>query len=101
MIRLYPANATSFVSTNGITVLDGDIIDPKVEEEINGMFKLTFRYPTRGHDVNELIHERLVVCPVPALGDQPFRIKQIVKEKNFKTFTCYHVFYDSVDNMLV
>ena len=35
MIRLYPANATSFVSTNGITVLDGDIIDPKVEEEIN------------------------------------------------------------------
>jgi phage minor structural protein len=100
MICYYTKNETSF-SHNGLGVLDGSIISPVVTEELNGVFKLEFDYPTHAPHGDGLTPERIVRCPVPDMPDQLFRIAE--REASIDGvfhIVAYHVFYGLAQNLI-
>jgi phage minor structural protein len=100
MICYYNKNETSF-SHNGLGILDDNIISPVVTEELNGVFKLEFDYPTHATHGDGMTPERIVRCPVPDMQDQLFRI--VEREASISgTFhiVAYHVFYDLLQNLI-
>ena len=100
MIAYFLKNETNFTH-NGLGILDNDIISPVVTEEINGIFKLEFDYPTHATHGNDLIPERIIRCPVPNMPDQLFRIaEREAAIGGIFHVVAYHVFYDLVQNII-
>ena len=100
MIVYFLKNETNF-NNNGLGILDNYIINPVVTEEINGIFKLEFDYPTHATHGNELIPERIVRCPVPDMPDQLFRVaEREAAIGGIFHVVAYHVFYDLAQNLI-
>lgn len=99
MITLFTPYETDF-SHNGIGNLDYHIIDPVVEEELNGLYKFTFRYPLFAPHGLEIEGQSILRVPVPGMDDQLFRVYRPVKSMGYITVSCYHIFYDLSDNFI-
>lgn len=99
MITLFKPNETDF-SHNGIGNLDYHIINPVVEEELNGLYSFTFRYPLYAPHGLEIEGQSILRVPVPGLEDQLFRVYRPVKSMGYITVSCYHIFYDLADNFI-
>lgn len=99
MISLFKSNETDF-SHNGIGNLDYHIINPVVEEELNGLYSFTFRYPLFAPHGLEIEGQSTIRVPVPGMEDQLFRVYRPVKSMGYITVSCYHVFYDLADNFI-
>jgi phage minor structural protein len=100
MICFFSKNETTFTH-NGLGVLDDYIISPIVTEELNGIFKLEFDYPTLAKHGDGLTPERIVRCPVPDMDAQLFRISE--REAAIGGIfhvVAYHVFYDLAQNFI-
>jgi phage minor structural protein len=100
MITYYNKGENAF-NHNGLGVLDDYIISPVVTEELNGIFKLEFDYPTHAPHGDGLTPERIVRCPVADMQDQLFRIAE--REASIGgTFhiVAFHVFYDLSQNLI-
>ena len=94
---LYEKGTTDFTK-NGLGYLT-DVLNAKVVEELNGEYSLTFDYPTKSIQSNELIEGRLVKCKVSDGTQQCFIIKNIVKSYDKMTITCSHLFYLLLDDL--
>lgn len=99
MITLFKPNETDF-SHNGLGSLDSHIIDPVVEEELNGLYKFTFKYPLFAPHGLEIEGQSILRVPVPEKEDQLFRVYRPVKSMGYVTVSCYHIFYDLADNFI-
>jgi phage minor structural protein len=100
VITLYTKSENDF-SHNGLGVLDDYIISPVVTEELNGVFRLEFDYPTHAPHGDALTPERIVRCPVPDMQDQLFRISE--REAAIGGvfhIVAFHVFYDLAQNLI-
>ena len=100
MIVYFNKNESDF-SHNGLGVLDDHIIGPVVTEELNGVFKLEFDFPTHAPHGSGLTPERIVRCPVPDMQDQLFRISE--REAAIGGvfhIVAFHMFYDLAQNLV-
>ncbi|MEH7490827.1 phage tail spike protein [Neobacillus niacini] len=98
MITLFKADEMDF-SHNGIGSLDKHIIEPVVEEQLNGLFAFTFKYPVFAPYGLEIDGQSVVRVPTPD-GNQLFRVYRPVKTMGYVEVSCYHIFYDLVDNFI-
>lgn len=99
MITLFKPNETDF-NHNGLGNLDKNIIEPVIEEVFNGLFSLTFRYPILALHGSEIDGQCIVRAPVPDGPDQLFRVYKPKKTMGYLEVSCYHIFYDLVDNFI-
>ncbi len=93
-MRLFPPNATDFTSL-GYGILS-EVTQAKVNEDRNGEFELTFKYPMTGR-LYEYLEVRYIVTAKhnPYEDEQPFRIYKISRPINgIVTVNCHHVSYD-------
>ena len=100
MIAYFNKNETVF-SHNGLGILNDHIVGPVVTEELNGIFKLEFDYPTHAPHGDGLTPERIVRCAVPNMQDQLFRISE--REAaigGIFHIVAFHVFYDLAQNLI-
>ena len=91
---LYGSDETEFV-TMGIGPLT-DCISCEVEEERNGTYELTMKYPVNGEYFDE-IAERMIICAIPSpyREAQPFRIYKISRPISGNvTVYARHISYD-------
>ncbi|HFI0138014.1 TPA: phage tail spike protein [Streptococcus suis] len=78
------------VKWNGIPLHEAS--SAVVQEEINGDFVLTVRYPITNTGIYQLIKEDMLIkAPVPVLGPQLFRIKKPVENDDSLDITAYHI----------
>ena len=99
MITLFEPNETSFTH-NGLGNLDKNIIDPVIEEDLNGIFSLAFEYPIFALHGLEIDGQSIIRAPVPEGPDQLFRVYKPTKAMGYLKVECYHVFYDLIDNFI-
>lgn len=101
MISVHNRVAKTF-TTNGLAVLDREIIDPVVSEELGSHFMLSFSYPADGSAAKHLRLENIVAAPVPSVEDrQGFRITEVVTTLDgMLEVTAHHVFYDLAANLI-
>lgn len=93
-MKLFPANATDFTNL-GYGILS-EVTQAKVNEDRNGEYELTFKYPMTGR-LYDLLEVRLIVTAKhnPYDDEQPFRIYKISRPINgIVTVNCHHVSYD-------
>lgn len=91
---LYGSDETEF-ATMGIGPLT-DCISCEVEEERNGTYELTMKYPVNGEYFDE-IAERMIICAIPSpyREAQPFRIYKISRPISGNvTVYARHISYD-------
>ncbi|PGK10536.1 endopeptidase [Bacillus cereus] len=98
MITLYKPNETDFTH-NGIGILDNNIYEAEVEEILNGVYTLRFKYPLFAPHGLEIDGQYLIKAPTPD-GDQLFRVANPHPTNGEVQVFCYHIFYDLVDNFL-
>ncbi|WOA56399.1 phage tail spike protein [Bacillus mycoides] len=98
MITLYKPTETDFTH-NGIGILDDNIYDAVIEEELNGLYVLSFKYPLFAPHGLEIGGQCLIKAPTPD-GDQLFRVARPAPSMGELHVFCYHVFYDLVDNLI-
>ncbi|MEK4415666.1 phage tail spike protein [Bacillus sp. FSL K6-0268] len=98
MIVLYQPNETDFTH-NGIGALDKDIYHATVEEELNGLFVFSFRYPLFAPHGLEIEGMSIIKVPTPD-GDQLFRVVTPKVSMGEITAQCYHIFYDLTENLI-
>ncbi|CYX35121.1 phage tail spike protein [Streptococcus suis] len=78
------------VKWNGIPLHEAS--SAVVQEEINGDFYLTVRYPITDSGIYQLIKEDMLIkAPTPVLGPQLFRIKKPVENDDSLDITAYHI----------
>ncbi|MFK4782034.1 phage tail spike protein [Lactococcus petauri] len=100
MITLYNKTESNF-NHNGLAVLDGNILNPVVSEELNGLFSFEFDYPIHAPHSEELLPEMIVKAPVPELSDQLFRIVERDDALGgFLHIVAHHIFYDLATNFI-
>ncbi|MDY5133679.1 phage tail spike protein [Actinotignum urinale] len=101
MITIHDRSANDFTAS-GLAVLDRHLIDPKVTQELNGKFSLTFSYPLDGPAANLLAIENIVAAPVPGIsGRQGFRISELATSLDGTLkVVAHHVFYDLSANLI-
>lgn len=99
MITLFKPQETDF-SHNGLGSLDKNIIDPVVEEDLNGIYSFAFKYPLFASHGLEIDGQSLVRVPMPNGDDQLFRVYKPVKSMGYIRASCYHIFYDLIDNLI-
>ena len=100
MITLYNKTETTFTH-NGLGVLDNEIIAPKVHEELNGLFSLSFDYPIQSKLAQQLVPEMIVKAPVPDRQDQLFRIVERSDALGgLIHIVAHHIFYDLAKNFI-
>lgn len=99
MITLFKPDETNF-KTNGIGILDNNIIDPLINEELNGIYTMKFTYPIFAKYGNEITGESVVRAPVPKGNDQLFRVYKISPSMGYIDVTLRHIFYDLIDNFI-
>ncbi|PGU60338.1 phage tail spike protein [Bacillus cereus] len=98
MITLYKPNETDFTH-NGIGILDNNIYEAEVEEILNGVYTLRFKYPLFAPHGLEIDGQYLIKAPTPD-GDQLFRVANPHPTNGEVQVFCYHIFYDLVDNFI-
>ncbi|MEB4814748.1 phage tail spike protein [Bacillus thuringiensis] len=98
MIILYKPNETDFTH-NGIGILDNNIYEAEIEEILNGVYTLNFKYPLFAPHGLEIDGQYLIKAPTPD-GDQLFRVANPHPTNGIVQVFCYHIFYDLVDNLI-
>lgn len=98
MITLYKPNETDFTH-NGIGILDNNIYEAEIEEILNGVYTLSFKYPLFAPHGLEIDGQYLIKAPTPD-GDQLFRVANPHPTNGIVQVFCYHIFYDLVDNLI-
>ncbi|AXY07452.1 hypothetical protein CUC43_11550 [Bacillus thuringiensis LM1212] len=98
MITLYKPNETDFTH-NGIGILDNNIYEAEIEEILNGVYTLRFKYPLFAPHGLEIDGQYLIKAPTPD-GDQLFRVANPHPTNGEVQVFCYHIFYDLVDNFI-
>lgn len=98
LITLYKPNETDFTH-NGIGILDNNIYEAEIEEILNGVYTLRFKYPLFAPHGLEIDGQYLIKAPTPD-GDQLFRVANPHPTNGEVQVFCYHIFYDLVDNFL-
>ncbi|EOO29541.1 phage minor structural protein [Bacillus cereus VD133] len=98
MITLYKPNETDFTH-NGIGVLNKHIYHATVEEELNGLFVFTFKYPLFAPSGTKIDGMSLIKVPTPD-GEQLFRVVTPKVSMGEIQAVCYHVFYDLTENLI-
>lgn len=98
MIKLYKPNETDFTH-NGIGILDNNIYEAEIEEILNGVYTLRFKYPLFAPHGLEIDGQYLIKAPTPD-GDQLFRVANPHPTNGEVQVFCYHIFYDLVDNFI-
>ncbi|WP_422422997.1 phage tail spike protein [Bacillus sp. PSXD-155] len=98
MITLYKPNETDFTH-NGIGILDNNIYEAEIEEILNGVYTLSFKYPLFSPHGLEIDGQYLIKAPTPD-GDQLFRVANPHPTNGIVQVFCYHIFYDLVDNFI-
>ncbi|PFQ01436.1 phage tail spike protein [Bacillus cereus] len=97
-ITLYKPNETDFTH-NGIGILDNNIYEAEIEEILNGVYTLRFKYPLFAPHGLEIDGQYLIKAPTPD-GDQLFRVANPHPTNGEVQVFCYHIFYDLVDNFI-
>ncbi|MFT9372419.1 phage tail spike protein [Liquorilactobacillus hordei] len=90
MIILYDTTETKFTS-NGLGVLDHDIINPVVEESANGTFKLSFDYPLSGICGSRIGRRMYVKADDPDTEGNIFKIYNIEKSDGMLSIIAFQV----------
>lgn len=98
LITLYKPNETDFTH-NGIGVLNNNIYEASVEETLNGIYTLSFKYPLFAPHGLQIEGQSLIKAPTPD-GDQLFRVANPHPTNGELQVFCYHIFYDLVDNFI-
>ncbi|MGQ8827072.1 phage tail spike protein [Bacillus sp. NA_146.1] len=98
MITLYKPNETDFTH-NGMGILDNNIYEAEIEENLNGVYTLRFKYPLFAPHGLEIDGQYLIKAPTPD-GDQLFRVANPHPTNGEVQVFCYHIFYDLVDNFI-
>ncbi len=98
-ITVYNSKEIKFVS-NGLAILDDELIRCEVQEVLNGLYTLELEYPIDNKNVDYLIEGNIIKTNTPS-GEQPFRIYRTVK--NLDTIIVYanHIFFDLQSNFLM
>jgi phage minor structural protein len=90
MIILYDTTETKFTS-NGLGVLDHDIINPIIEESANGTFKLSFDYPLSGICGNRIGRRMYVKADDPDVEGNIFKIYNLEKSDGILSVVAFQV----------
>lgn len=90
MITLYGRYETAF-NTNGLGILE--VYDDVVEEELNGIFKLTFKYPKFARLGSRIVNGMTLRSDTPD-GLEPFRIWSIIDRDDVLEVTAHHISFD-------
>ncbi|PHD00645.1 endopeptidase [Bacillus toyonensis] len=98
MITLYKPNETDFTH-NGIGILDNNIYEAEIEEILNGVYTLRFKYPLFSPHGLDIIGQSIIKAPTPD-GEQLFRVANPHPTNGEVQVFCYHIFYDLVDNFI-
>ncbi|PEQ02662.1 phage tail spike protein [Bacillus toyonensis] len=98
MITLYKPNETDFIH-NGIGILDNNIYEAEIEEILNGVYTLRFKYPLFSPHGLDIIGQSIIKAPTPD-GEQLFRVANPHPTNGEVQVFCYHIFYDLVDNFI-
>ena len=98
-ITVYDSKEIKFIS-NGLAILDNELIRCEVQEVLNGLYTLELEYPINNKNVDYLIEGNIIKTNTPS-GEQPFRIYRTVK--NLDTIIVYanHIFFDLQSNFLM
>lgn len=97
-MNIYLQNETDFTH-NGLGFLT-DILNAKVEDNLNGDYSLVFEYKINGKLSEYLVNENIVRCKVADGTNQLFLIKNVIKTFNSIQVTCRHIFYQLLDNFV-
>ncbi|EOP78373.1 phage minor structural protein [Bacillus cereus HuB4-4] len=98
MIKLYKPDETDFLH-NGIGILSDAVHEATVQEDLNGVYVLSFKYPLFSPHGLDIKGQSLIQVPTPD-GDQLFRVANPSASMGILSVFCYHVFYDLIDNFL-
>ncbi|ONG91818.1 hypothetical protein BKK40_07920 [Bacillus cereus] len=98
VIKLYKPDETDFLH-NGIGILSDAVHEATVQEDLNGVYVLSFKYPLFSPHGLDIKGQSLIQVPTPD-GDQLFRVANPSASMGIVNVFCYHVFYDLIDNFL-
>ncbi|HFJ9354427.1 phage tail spike protein [Bacillus cereus] len=98
MIKLYKPDETDFLH-NGIGILSDAVYEATVQEDLNGVYVLSFKYPLFSPHGLDIKGQSLIQVPTPD-GDQLFRVANPSASMGILSVFCYHVFYDLIDNFI-
>ncbi|WP_259418269.1 phage tail spike protein [Bacillus toyonensis] len=98
MIKLFKPDETDFTH-NGIGILSDAVHEATVEEVLNGVYVLSFKYPLFSPHGLDIKGQSLIQVPTPD-GEQLFRVANPSPSMGIVSVFCYHVFYDLIDNFL-
>jgi len=98
LITLYKPDETDFTH-NGIGILDNNIYEAEIEEILNGVYTLRFKYPLFAPHGLEIDGQYLIKAPTPD-GYQLFRVANPHPTNGELQVFCYHIFYDLTDNFI-
>ncbi|PFM49569.1 hypothetical protein COJ45_06910 [Bacillus cereus] len=98
MIKLFKPDETDFTH-NGIGILSDAVHEAVVEEDLNGVYVLSFKYPLFSPHGLDIIGQSLIQVPTPD-GEQLFRVANPSPSMGILTVFCYHIFYDLIDNFI-
>ena len=103
-IILYDKKANDFTS-NGIGILDNDVVECIVENEENGIYELSLKYLITGKYVDELLDaENIIKCKTDISNNeaQLFRIydTEYIMEENIVIVKANHISYDLKDSFV-
>lgn len=98
LIKLFKPDETDFTH-NGIGILSDAVHEAVVEEDLNGVYVLSFKYPLFSPHGLDIVGQSLIQAPTPD-GDQLFRVANPSPSMGITTVFCYHIFYDLIDNFL-
>ncbi|AMR06519.1 hypothetical protein AXW78_29905 (plasmid) [Bacillus thuringiensis] len=98
VIKLYKPDETDFLH-NGIGILSDAVHEATVQEDLNGVYVLSFKYPLFSPHGLDIKGQSLIQVPTPD-GDQLFRVANPSASMGILSVFCYHVFYDLIDNFL-
>lgn len=98
MIKLYKPDETDFLH-NGIGILSDAVHEATVQEDLNGVYVLSFKYPLFSPHGLDIKGQSLIQVPTPD-GDQLFRVANPSASMGILNVFCYHVFYDLIDNFI-
>ncbi|MED3484947.1 phage tail spike protein [Bacillus toyonensis] len=98
MIKLFKPDETDFLH-NGIGILSDAVHEATVQEDLNGLYVLSFKYPLFSPHGLDIKGQSLIQVPTPD-GEQLFRVANPSPSMGIVSVFCYHVFYDLIDNFL-
>ena len=96
---VYNPNEKTFIS-NGLAILDNELIRCEVQEVLNGLYNLELEYPINNKNVDYLIEGNIIKTNTPS-GEQPFRIYRTIKTLDTVIVYANHIFFDLQSNFLM